>query len=98
MMYVYIMTNRINTTLYVGVTSDLVKRVWQHKNKYFKGFTANYNVDKLVYYETQSCPESAIIREKQLKLFRKQKKIDLVCQFNPNWIDLYDSICQTVSS
>ena len=91
-MYVYILTNKHNTTLYVGVTSDLVRRVWEHKNKVYDGFTARYNIDKLVYYETYEDELTAIEREKTLKLFKKIKKIDLICKFNENWVDLYDSI------
>lgn len=91
-MYVYIMTNQHNTTLYIGVTNNLVRRIWEHKNKIHKGFTAKYNLNKLVYYEHCEDELAAIAREKQLKLLRKQKKIDLVCGFNPNWVDLYDSL------
>lgn len=91
-MYVYIMTNQHNTTLYIGVTNNLVRRIWEHKNKIHKGFTAKYNLNKLVYYELCDNELAAIAREKQLKLLRKQKKIDLVCGFNPNWVDLYDSL------
>lgn len=91
-MYVYILTNKTNTTFYVGVTNNLVRRIWEHKNKIFKGFTAKYNVNKLVYFEHCEDELSAITREKKLKLFRRQKKIDLVCKYNPNWVDLYDTI------
>ena len=91
-MYIYIMTNQHNTTLYIGVTNNLIRRVWEHKNKIHKGFTSRYNINKLVYYEHCEDELAAIAREKQLKLFRKLKKIDLVCRFNPNWIDLYDSL------
>ena len=91
-MYVYIMTNQHNTTLYIGVTNNLVRRIWEHKNKIHKGFTAKYNLNKLVYYEHCEDELAAIAREKQLKLLRKQKKIDLVCGFNPNWVVLYDSL------
>lgn len=91
-MYIYIMTNQHNTTLYIGVTNNLVRRIWEHKNKINKGFTERYNINKLVYYELCDNELAAIAREKQLKLLRKQKKIDLVCGFNPNWVDLYDSL------
>ncbi len=90
--YVYIMTNKNNTVLYTGVTSDLKKRVWQHKEKLVEGFTKRYNADKLVYYEI--CPDivSAIAREKQLKGGSRQKKIDLINSLNPEWRDLYDEV------
>ena len=91
-MYIYIMTNQHNTTLYIGVTNNLVRRIWEHKNKINKGFTERYNINKLVYYELCDNELAAIAREKQLKLLRKQKKIDLVCGFKTNWVDLYDSL------
>lgn len=93
-MYVYILTNYKNTVLYVGVTSDLVQRIWQHKNKVVKSFSSRYNLGKLVYYEIYADAETAIKREKTLKLFRRQKKLDLINQFNPLWRDLYDDICK----
>lgn len=93
-MYVYILTNYKNTVLYVGVTSDLVQRIWQHKNKVVKSFSSRYNLGKLVYYEIYADAETAIKREKTLKLFRRQKKLDLITQFNPLWRDLYDDICK----
>jgi putative endonuclease len=90
--YVYIMTNQNNTVLYTGVTSDLKKRVWQHREKLVEGFTKRYNVVKLVYYE--ACPDmqSAIAREKQLKGGSRQKKVDLANSLNPEWQDLYDEV------
>ncbi len=91
-MYVYILTNKSNDVFYVGVTSNLPRRIWEHKNKVFKGFTAKYNVNKLVYFEIFEDELTAIEREKKLKLFRRQKKIDLVCKMNPHWLDLYDNI------
>ena len=93
-MYVYILTNYKNTVLYVGVTGDLVQRIWQHKNKVVKSFSSRYNLGKLVYYEIYADAETAIKREKTLKLFRRQKKIDIITQFNPLWRDLYDDICK----
>lgn len=93
-MYVYILTNYKNTVLYVGVTGDLVQRIWQHKNKVVKSFSSRYNLEKLIYYEIYADTETAIKREKTLKLFRRQKKIDLITQFNPSWHDLYDEIAQ----
>jgi len=93
-MYVYILTNYKNTVLYVGVTGDLVQRIWQHKNKVVKSFSSRYNLEKLVYYEIYADAETAIKREKTLKLFRRQKKLDLITQYNPLWRDLYDDICK----
>jgi putative endonuclease len=83
--YVYILTNRYNTVLYTGVTSDLKKRVWEHKQHLVEGFTKRYNVEKLVYYEAANDIASAIAREKQIKAGSRQKKIDLVNGLNPQW-------------
>ena len=91
--FVYILTNKQNGTLYVGVTSDLVRRVWEHKNRVVEGFTKRYGLDKLVYYEAFEDIENAILREKQLKGKSRQKKLDLITEFNPCWIDLYKQIC-----
>ena len=90
--YIYILFNRKNGTLYVGVTSDLIKRIYQHKNKLIEGFSKKYGVDKLGYYEVYSDIESAIAREKQIKAGSRKKKIDLIEEINPNWDDLYDSL------
>ena len=90
--YIYILFNKRNGTLYVGVTSNLKKRIWEHKNKFVDGFTKKYGVDKLGYYETTENIESAILREKQLKAGTRKKKIELIESVNPDWIDLYDSI------
>lgn len=90
--YIYILTNEYNKVFYVGVTSDLVKRVWEHKNKIVEGFTKQYNLNKLVYYEVAYDIESAIIREKQLKNWRRQWKIDLINEFNSTFEDLYYKI------
>ena len=87
---VYIMTNKSNTTLYVGVTSDLMGRVWDHKNKTYKGFSATYECTKLIYYEEYQWIQDAIGREKQLKAGSRQKKADLVIANNPLWNDLSD--------
>ena len=76
--YTYILFNKKNGTLYVGVTSNLVKRVYEHKNKFVKGFTNTYNVDKLGYYEVFDDIQSAIIREKQLKKYYRRQKLDLI--------------------
>ena len=85
---VYIMTNYSETSLYIGVTSNLQKRVWEHKNKVVEGFTEKYNVDKLVYYELTDSIESAINREKQLKRWHRQWKINLIKEMNPKFRDL----------
>lgn len=90
--YVYILASYRNGTLYIGVTSNLPKRIWEHKNKVFKGFTSDYNVDKLVYYEFHETSESAIAREKQLKFWKRNWKKDLIENFNPQWSDLYEKI------
>ena len=92
-MYVYMMTNQHNTTLYIGVTNDLVRRVYEHKNKIHKGFTARYNLNKLVYYEIYDDEITAIQREKVLKGGNRERKNELVYSMNPDWKDLYDSIC-----
>ncbi|MBQ9292262.1 MAG: GIY-YIG nuclease family protein [Campylobacter sp.] len=81
-----------NGTLYVGVTNDLKRRIYEHKNKIFKGFTEKYGVDKLGYFEVFESIESAILREKQLKGGNRKQKLALIESINPNWIDLYDEI------
>ena len=93
-MYVYMMASQKNGTLYVGVTSDLIKRVWQHKNKIMQGFTSDYDVDKLVYYEVFNDELNAIQREKKLKHWKRQWKIALIESQNPQWNDLYELIVQ----
>ena len=90
--YIYILFNKRNGTLYVGVTSNLIKRVYEHKNKLADGFTKRYNVDKLGYYEIASTIEGAIIREKQIKGGSRNKKLALIEGVNPNWNDLYNEI------
>ena len=86
------MTNKPNGTLYVGVTSDLIRRVWEHKNKIYKGFTCKYNLDRLVYYEVYDDELIAIAREKALKDWKREWKIELIYQKNPCWEDLYDRL------
>ena len=93
-MYVYIMSNKTNSVLYIGVTNNLVRRVWEHKNKIMKGFTSRYNVCKLLYYEAFEDELTAIAREKELKHFKRVWKEDLINKANPERIDLYDEICQ----
>ncbi len=90
--YVYIMTNKSNTVLYTGITNDLKKRVYEHKEKLVDGFTKKYNITKLVYYEVFEDPENAILREKQIKAGSRQKKIDLINNINREWMDLYEEI------
>ena len=87
--YVYILTNEYNKVFYIGVTSDLIKRIWEHKNEVVDGFTKKYNLKKLVYYEIAGNIESAIMREKQLKNWRRNWKIYLIKEFNPTFEDLY---------
>lgn len=89
---VYILTNINNITFYIGVTSNLPKRIWEHKNKFVDGFTKKYNVDKLVYYELTENIETAINREKQLKNWHRDWKIKLIKKINPNFDDLYKFI------
>ena len=86
--FVYIITNQNNTTLYIGVTSNLEKRIAEHKQGFFEGFSKKYNLNKLVYYEQTSDIVSAISREKQLKGWRREKKEKLINEFNPEWKDL----------
>jgi len=90
--YVYIMTNKINSTLYTGVTSDLQRRVFEHKNKLLDGFTKKYNIDKLVFYEAYDDINNAIAREKQIKGGSRAKKIELIEDMNDKWDDLYDKM------
>jgi putative endonuclease len=89
---VYILASNRNGTLYIGVTSDLVKRMWQHKNKIVEGFTEKYNVNNLVYFELHESAESAIHREKRLKKYTKVQKLKLIEKDNSEWNDLYESI------
>ena len=90
--YIYIMTNFRNTTLYIGVTNNLIRRVYEHKNKMIDGFTKRYNLNKLAYYEIFNDIKTAIEREKQLKNFSRQKKIDLIKLMNPDWKDLSETL------
>ena len=89
--YVYLLTNWNNKVTYVGVTNDLQRRVFEHKNKLVKGFTEKYKVDKLVYFEETNDVNSALSREKEIKKWRREKKNDLVRRVNPNWNDLSDA-------
>ena len=90
--YVYILTNKYNAVLYIGVTSDLIKRIWEHKNKIMKGFSSKYKIDKLVYFEQYNDIKQAIQREKRLQEWQRQWKVVLINSINPEWKDLYDEI------
>jgi len=90
--YVYILASQRNGTLYIGVTNDLIRRVWEHKNKIADGFTKKYGVHMLVYFEQSNSIESAIIRESQLKKWNRAWKLKIIEQTNPQWIDLYESL------
>ncbi|MFC1608766.1 GIY-YIG nuclease family protein [Patescibacteria group bacterium] len=89
---VYILANRKNGTFYVGVTSNLSRRVWEHKNKSVKGFTGRYCCDKLVYFEQTEDAVSALNREKQLKKWKRAWKMGLIEKDNPSWRDLYEDL------
>lgn len=89
---IYIMSNKKNGTIYIGVTSNLVKRVYEHKNQVTKGFSAKYHCHDLVYYEIFENMENAICREKQLKAGSRKKKIELIENMNTNWQDLYPDL------
>jgi putative endonuclease len=91
---VYIMASKRNGTLYIGVTSNLPRRVWEHKNNITKGFTSKYKIYNLVYYEQGEGAYGAIQREKQLKKWNRKWKLELIEKFNPSWKDLYDDILQ----
>jgi putative endonuclease len=90
---VYIVASKRNGTLYVGVTSNLVKRIWEHRNGVIEGFTRRYHVHSLVWYESHDTMESAIIREKRIKEWKRIWKVELIESTNPDWEDLYESIC-----
>jgi putative endonuclease len=91
--YVYLLTNNLQTVIYTGVTSDLRRRVFEHKQKLIEGFTKRYNVSKLVYYEQFVNIKAAIEREKQIKGGSRQAKINLIKSINPKFQDLYNYIC-----
>lgn len=90
--FVYILASGRNGTLYVGVTSDLVGRVWEHKEKVFRGFTARYGVNKLIWFEEYSDISEAIWREKKIKKWKRAWKLDLFRDTNPDWHDLYPGL------
>ena len=90
--YVYILSNKNNNVLYTGVTSDIERRVYEHKNKLVSGFTEKYQVNRLVYFELYEDADSAIAREKQIKAGSRKKKIDLIENTNKDWEDLYETL------
>ena len=90
--YIYILTNKENGTLYTGITNNLIRRIYEHKNKLVDGFTKKYSLDKLVYYEVCESVENAILREKQIKGGSRKKKLELINKFNKKWNDLYETI------
>jgi len=90
--FVYIITNNRNTTLYIGVTSNIVQGIYQHKNKLIEGFSSNYNLHKLIYFEQFNDMHDAILREKRLKKWNRDWKIQLINECNQCWVDLYPSL------
>jgi len=92
--FVYILSNKRNGTLYIGVTSDLIKRVYEHKNNLIDGFTKKYNIHCLAWYEMHETAEAAINREKQIKKWNRKWKLELIEKDNPEWNDLYEDICK----
>ncbi len=90
--YVYILASGKNGTFYIGVTDNLVRRVWEHKNNLVKGFTEKYGVHELVYYEQHQNINDAILREKQMKKWKRYWKMKLINKFNPEWSDLYSQV------
>jgi putative endonuclease len=90
--YVYLLASAKHGTLYVGVTNDLVRRVYQHKTGVLRGFTSRYQVHRLVWFESYDDPTNAIVREKELKKWRREWKINLIERSNSEWVDLYESI------
>ncbi len=94
MFYTYLLSSGRNKTLYCGHTDDLAKRIWQHKDKQFKGFTAKYGVDRLVWYEVHMTRDSAFTRERQIKEWRRAWKVRMIEERNPQWLDLYETLNQ----
>lgn len=90
--YIYILSNFTRTVLYTGITDNLIRRVWEHKNDLVKGFSQKYQVHDLLYYEIFNNPESSIEREKQIKSWSRKRKEELIMKFNPELVDLYQSI------
>ncbi len=94
--FTYILTNKPYGTLYIGMTSDLLGRAYQHKNKTFEGFSRRYSLDKIVYFEYSNDVNATVRREKQLKKWNRQWKINLIEEFNPDWKDLYENLIRGV--
>jgi putative endonuclease len=92
--YVYILASKPYGTLYVGVTSDLIKRVWQHREGFVSGFTKDFDTKHLVWYEVHADITQAITREKRIKKWRRDWKVNLIQSMNADWRDLYDEICR----
>lgn len=92
--YVYILSSQKNGTLYIGVTSNLIQRIYQHKEGQVDGFTKKYGVKTLVYYEIHQTAESAIMREKQIKEWKRNWKLELIEKSNPHWLDLYQEVIE----
>ena len=92
MYYIYILTNGYNSVFYIGVTNDLIRRVFEHKEKLVKGFTQKYNINKLVYFESTESIEPAILREKYLKGKTRKYKVELIVKENPNFEDIYSGL------
>jgi putative endonuclease len=92
--WVYILASGFNGTLYIGVTSDLVKRIWEHKNGVVEGFTEKYDVSRLVYFEEHANAEAAVTRERRMKEWKRDWKRNLIEHDNPHWDDLYEAICK----
>lgn len=90
--YVYIITNIKNGTLYIGVTSNLIKRIYEHKNKLVDGFSKKYSLDRLVYFIGTNSVEEALKKEKQMKKWKREYKLNVINEFNPSWNDLYKEI------
>lgn len=90
--FVYIMTNKANGILYIGMTNDLIRRVFEHKNKFVDGFTKKYGLDKLVYYEIYHDPQTALYRESCMKAWKRTWKVKHILQTNPEWHDLYPEL------
>ena len=92
--YVYILSNKYHTVFYTGMCNNLIRRVYEHKNKMVEGFTKRYNINQLLYYEYSNNPESTITREKQIKDYRRSRKLDLIRQINPAMEDLYPKLTE----
>jgi putative endonuclease len=92
--YVYLLASKKHGTLYIGVTNDLVRRVYQHRTRATRGFTSQYGVRRLVWFECYDDPLAAIAREKELKKWRREWKVNLIERSNPEWVDLYESLVQ----